>query len=400
MADALSRTIGPVRLDALPDPNGVITDLAKWFGSGGTILGYPLLDLLGDHVKAPTILSDLAAGRAPQVTMSWAGVSLKPAKGFVTSAGATMDITVKAGPVENSTTCTLKKFGLQFPPAGPVLRLDFGTVVYSQREGQPPDLDIDHVTPSFLGELAFVEELRKAIDIGNAAKYVDVTTTSVAVHYEYAAPPIPFGAFMMRNIAMAARLTVPYDGSGVTLTLGFSSRANPFQLSVLMFGGSGYAELELTNAGIRRIEAALEFGAMMAVDFLIAHGEVHVLGGVRFTLQANGTVSITGYLRMGGSVDVLGLISVSIELTIELSYDGNTNALVGRATLVIELDLTLWSDSVELDTGTWTLAGGSPHRDAAPTFFAALDAMPRPAGDPGLDAWRAYRRCFDGVGVS
>ncbi len=51
-------------------------------------------------------------------------------------------------------------------------------------------------------------------------------------------------------------------------------------------------------------------------------------------------------------------MSVSVELCIALAYQPATNALVGRATLVLEIDLTLWSDSVELDSGAWVLAGG------------------------------------------
>ena len=412
VADALSRKWGPVNLASLPNAEGAIADVAKLFGDDANILGFPMRKLLGSSSKAPKIVSDLLDGRAPQVTMEWKAVPLKADGGFVAAPDATFDLTVRAGPEESSIVARLNKFGLQFPPSDPVLRLTFETLTYTQSNGQPPALDVGHVDVAFTGDLSLVDELRKAVDLGSAAKLVDVTSSAIAVHYAYVAPPIPFGVFSMRDIAMSTRLTIPYDASPILLELGLSSRAKPFALSVLMFGGTGYAELELDNGGIRRIEAALEFGAMMSVDFLVAHGEVHVLGGIRFEVRPNGSVSVSGYLRMGGSVDVLGLISISIELVVELAYDSDSNALVGRATLVLQIDLTLWSDSVELDTGPWVLAGGTHHVNgsafhaALPRFAAQPFAAQRGGGDtdaaeddPGLAAWRRYQRCYAGGGA-
>jgi hypothetical protein len=97
-------------------------------------------------------------------------------------------------------------------------------------------------------------------------------------------------------------------------------------------------------------------------------------------------VSLTGYLRMGGCVEILGLVSISIELCVALSYRSDRNALVGRATVVIEIDLTLWSDSVELDSGEWVLAGGSGGGQRV-SFLAAGE-------DDGLRRWREYRAAF------
>ena len=121
---------------------------------------------------------------------------------------------------------------------------------------------------------------------------------------------------------------------------------------------------------------------------MIASGEVHALGGVRFVLERDGAVTVTGYLRIGGSVEVLGLLTVSIELCLSLTYKSERNALVGRATLVIEIDLTLWSDSVELDSGEWVLAGDEER------FQALAGADPAAFADEGLARWRSYRAAF------
>jgi len=76
-------------------------------------------------------------------------------------------------------------------------------------------------------------------------------------------------------------------------------------------------------------------------------------------------------------------VSISINLLVTLSYrDGNR--LVGRATIVVEIDLTLYSDSVEIDSGEWVLAG-SDHAQGL-----------LPAGDDGLEAMvAAYQSAFE-----
>jgi hypothetical protein len=58
--------------------------------------------------------------------------------------------------------------------------------------------------------------------------------------------------------------------------------------------------------------------------------------------------SLTGYLRIGGEVSVLGLISASIELRMELTYEFGSGKVVGRATLTIEVKIIFFTISVEL----------------------------------------------------
>ena len=384
--DAISRKTGPVNLSALPTVPGTTIDPKALFPADATILGFSMRDLIAELHQPPTIISDLVSGTAPAVTMKWDGVTLGSHDGFVADANATLDLTVKTAPGATSTHCGLHNFGLRFPPGeDAVLALRFAAITYDQNNGQPPRLDTSGVSAQFLNDLRLLEKLADAVDLRQAGRLIDIHDNAVTVHYTFAPPPISTGAFVMRNIAFTTAITVPFDARPVTVTLSFSSRANPFQLAVLMFGGTGYAELELDKTGLRRLEGVLEFGAIAAVDFVIARGEVHVLGGVRFTLEPNGSVTVTGYLRIGGSVDILGLVSVSIELIISLAYQSARNALVGRATIVVTIDLTLWSDTMEIDSGEWVLAGDQSHTRPLAAATAAFD---------GLAQWRSYRQAF------
>ncbi len=218
------------------------------------------------------------------------------------------------------------------------------------------------------------------------------------------------GAFLLRGIAGRVGVDVPFDGHPVTVSLAFASRDNPFHLSVLMFGGGGYIDLQIGPSGLIQCEASLDFGAWVAVDFIVASGEVHALGGLRYLQRPNGAVELEGFIRIGGSVEVLGLVAVSIELVVTLHYEQaeptvsppRPSRMVGRATLVLEVDLTLFSESVDIDSGEWVLVGSDQPpsqvgmarlRDAVllvrpgPEFSAAED-------DPGLKAWRTYCEAF------
>jgi hypothetical protein len=198
------------------------------------------------------------------------------------------------------------------------------------------------------------------------------------------------GVFALSNLAFHSEVDVPFDAEPVTVSIGFASRDKPFALSVLSFAGGGYIDIRITADG-PQVEASLEFGAQLAVDFLVAAGEVHALGGVSY-VQSGSDVAIAGYLRLGGSLEILGLVSVSVELRIGLTYDTDGERLVGRATLVLEIDLTLWSDSVEIDSGEWVLQGGSTHGDRPRP--QAVDA---PVTAEELVAWQAYRAAFTGA---
>ena len=58
--------------------------------------------------------------------------------------------------------------------------------------------------------------------------------------------------------------------------------------------------------------------------------------------------SLTGYFRLRGEVDVLGLISASIELYLALTYEFDTGKMTGRATITVEVKVLVFSGSVEI----------------------------------------------------
>ena len=406
-ANLISRELGPVASDALPPelaeglPAGLPEFNLETAYKGATLLGFPLAALikLPEDALPPAIVQLFKGGVPDGMRMNWT-LDLDEHGPFRPGPETKLDLTVECTLAKRETTCKVNDFKLVLPPGGSgdgLLTLEFEALRFTQREGQAPDLEIVGLQVGFGGALKLFQELQqeleKVIDLPDNRPTVDVKPTGLTAGYGISVPSVPTGAFLIRNIAMHVGVDVPFDGKPVSVSLSFATRHDPFNVSVLMFGGGGYIDLTLGPEGLTRLEASIDFGASLEIDFFIAKGEVHALAGVRFT-QSGGTIAIDGFIRIGGSVEVLGLVSVSIELVVTLTYDdrdGN-NRLVGRATLVIEIDLTLYADSVEIDSGEWVLAGssdvGDRNRMGPPDGLLVAEES-----DP-LDELRRYREAF------
>ena len=105
--------------------------------------------------------------------------------------------------------------------------------------------------------------------------------------------------------------------------------------------------------------------------------------------------SLTGYFRIRGEVDVLGLISASITLELSLKYEFASGKLVGRASIDVQVSILFFSFSVSVSCER-RLAGSN----GDPTFaeflgIAADGTVPDPGGaDGGVPAWTDYCSAF------
>ena len=81
---------------------------------------------------------------------------------------------------------------------------------------------------------------------------------------------------------------------------------------------------------------------------IVASGSVHIMAGVYLKLDLTSNESqLTGYLRAGGSLDVLGLISASVEFYLGFTYYfGPPCKIAGEATVTIEVHVLFFSASV------------------------------------------------------
>ncbi|GAA2929979.1 hypothetical protein GCM10020221_27220 [Streptomyces thioluteus] len=174
-----------------------------------------------------------------------------------------------------------------------------------------------------------------------------------------------------------------------------------------MLGGGGFFGIVLTPRNVAVLEAALEFGAAVSLDFGVASGSVSVMAGIYFRLEADtGECRITGYFRARGEVDVLGIVSASIELCLDLSYESAGGTVYGRARITISVHIGFWSQSVTLEcekrfAGSGPppqpLAAGSPEPVRPPTFAEMMAPYPDPVTGLRRDPVDEYCTAFASV---
>jgi hypothetical protein len=114
-----------------------------------------------------------------------------------------------------------------------------------------------------------------------------------------------------------------------------------------MFGGGGFFAMVLTSEKIQLIEGSLEFGGSFSMNIGVASGGVSLMAGIYFKYE-EGNVTLTGYVRCTGSLDVLGLISISAEFYLALTYDSGRDSVYGQASLTVKIKIIFFSIKVTL----------------------------------------------------
>jgi hypothetical protein len=188
-----------------------------------------------------------------------------------------------------------------------------------------------------------------------------------------ALPTLGFGIFSLSNLALRGYLEVALrDRITVAAGLGLSSRERPFQLAVLFLSGGGWFEAGLVFEPSKPLGSILSVGIAAGASLLFNIGVA--AGGVSCLLDAgiesrNGAIRFIVGITLAGELRVLGLVSVSLVLRLELRYQSD-NSLYGSGRLRLKIRIC-WFIKINVDVGfDIRLAGGSRQALAA----AALEA--------------------------
>lgn len=406
VAAAPSMAVDRVHRDG-PTVANLPTDPTKLFAPSAKLLGVvPLVDIIGQLTGRPTITWSRAP--TPRATLHWTERLTREKGPFEPMAGCTVTLHVRTelvdGRPQSTTDGTVTNFaiGIPSPKEGKYLvKLGFTALKFHAEPGKLPETTLEISSARLGQQLKFVQKLSTYLPgIGTKAPTVDVGAREVRVRYALAvSPPPQLGVFVLQNLLLQAGITLSLGDDPVTVDFAFGARHRPFLVTVMGFGGGGYLELGIRaggdDSGLERFVGGIEFGAAVAMDFGVARGEVHVFGGVVFTKRGS-AIEVAGYLRIGGSVRVLGLVSVSVELTISLTYV-EPNVLRGEARLLIAVDLTFWSTSVEI-TCEKTFIGSDETvapRDRGALAAAGPSSVQQAWGPVGSSfPWHTYCQAF------
>jgi hypothetical protein len=279
-------------------------------------------------------------------------------------------------------TCALNDFVLDLE----VLILTFERIQIQAVAGKKMDVDVKFTGFVFAGPLSFIETLREVIPFDGFSDPPDiqVSPSGITAGFTMGLPNLSFGVFSLENLSLGAGFNVPFIGPPVSTWFQFCTRENPSRLTVSLFGGGFFFGVTVNPDGLQIFEGAIEFGAAISVNFGVASGSVSAMAGLYFKIESS-DVTLAGYFRLRGEVEALGIVTVSIELYLEMRYESASGKCVGTATLTIEVDVTLFSVSVSISCSKKFAGAG-----ADPTLFELLDVQP----DATSADWNAYCAAF------
>lgn len=301
-----------------------------------------------DNTKAPTAL-DTTLDWSPSVTQDPSGI-------FLPQSGSKLSIKAKIhtpfanpGQTTFSVDVSLTSFELQlFGNAAPFIGVTFKKVTFKFGTGAKTVVDPEIDTVTFLGPLTFINDLEQLLtSLGGPS--IDISDGGITAAYALPLPSISVGVFGLENLKIDAGLTIPFDGTPVRVRFGLCTRDDPFILTIEMFGGGGFFALAIGADGIESIEVSLEFGAAISLDLGVASGSASIMAGIYFELQEipKKQITLTGFLKADGSVEVLGIITISIEIYLGLTYL-DPGKSYGEATVTVSVKVFCFSASVSM----------------------------------------------------
>jgi hypothetical protein len=243
----------------------------------------------------------------------------------------------------------IRDFELHLVGSEPLVRIAFDHLSFQAGSSGKPEVDVVIQKNEFVGILAFIETIKDLIPFDGFSDppFFDVDSQGLKAGFTLALPSLSIGVFTLANMSLGADVQVPFLGKTTSVGFNFCTRERPFTLAVVFLGGGGWFGLRIGPDKLQELELGLEAGAVLAIDLGVASGSISAMIGIYMRLEGD-KGSLTGYFRLRGEVDVLGLISAAIELYLSLSYEFDTGKMTGQATITVQVKVLVFSGSVEI----------------------------------------------------
>ena len=372
---AISRAFGPTGGDAQKMADGQfnpleIFDINSVKLLGGISLGDIIKDLVfnnaasvGSQIPGLTTERD---GDIFRTTYTW-GLDqdkLVDTGLFVPNAGATFSLTavletpLNGGDPTFSITGELTNFSILLLPTAELqlVQLNFQSAKFVAEKDKKLDVAVNLGGIQFLGILEFVAQLSQFIPLDGFSDppslEISQSPPGVEVGFSAGIPTIGIGIMTIQNVSLGASFFLPFGQDPMNFHFAFCERQQPFILTVYIFGGGGFFSMDVGSKGVVMIEAALEFGVSAAINLGVASGEASMMAGFYFQ-KTGADFILTGYFRAYGSLSVLGIITVSLEFYLGLSYASkgitpHGGKLWGQASLTVKIEILFFSTSVSV----------------------------------------------------
>lgn len=237
----------------------------------------------------------------------------------------------------------LKSFKLDFA----ALIVTFEKVTFSVgRKGQELHPSISNV--EFAGLLTFLEDLKGMLAQDTRPYgFMDLQADHVEIGFNFPIPTITAGVFSLSKVSFSFGFKIPFFGDPFVFRFHIAEEDHHFLITIWVFGGGGYFEIELGLDGVRALDAIIEVGATKQFELgkLVSAG-VKAMLGVHLHYQAEkDEVKLRGYLHLSGELDFGGIVTISLEIDFDLTYNITTKKLSGDASITFSVKVFLFSVS-------------------------------------------------------
>lgn len=298
------------------------------------------------------------------------------------------------------------------------LTLKFRGAEFTTEAGQKPRFDIDYDDYEIGPELEFVQQLQSIMSPkeGSGAFILpNFSPPSIEAGYKLQLGMFSIGVVSFFNISLNTSAILPFTDSDARFRASLSKRDDPFTISYLPYGGSGFFAIEANTDGIIGFEASFEFGGAAAFGFGPLTGEGRLMAGFyirQITLSGGRKLTeIQGTFFVGGSASIW-IFSFGASLSVRL---GMVNGdMSGEAVFTysfsigikdFDFSVTVWkqegkgfsgSDRASLSSGTRFASNGAfdPNGNRKildPRKTAVVEAKV----DCACDRWRSYTHYFE-----
>ncbi|HVJ44288.1 MAG TPA: ATP synthase F0 subunit B [Dongiaceae bacterium] len=308
----------------------------------------------------------------------------------------------------------LRNFQVELLPSAKFFIVGFNKIVFLSKNGAKPNVDVQISDVRLGEELAFIEQLGSIFSPGSGF-YLGITPAGVEAGYRYEFPALFAGGFNIVQLALEAGVRLSFTGAPVRSWFAVSSRERPACMFSGIYGGCCFFGIDVDPTGVRKLEASFEFGAISFMSIGVASGMAYATGGVYFK-TADGVAQLSGFFHCGGSFDIAGLVTLSLEFYLGFTYrraNGQSTA-VGECELTVEIEYGFFDVSYKLHQqkvlqgsgGNSSEQDGEPERLTAEAMIgqpaiaappAATDARRKPKTPPTAslkEEWDTYRAAF------
>ena len=305
---------------------------------------------------------------------------------------------------ETTVDVTVRNIMVQLPPPNPIIAVAFSKIRFLDPPDGPADVDVDIAAVRFLGALTFLDPIQEFLAGLGGGPRLDIRDDAIEADLTFPLPDISLGVLGITGLEVGTGLVIDLTGGPLRSAFNLGTRSDPFTLSVMGFGGSGSVELEASPhpVGIVRLELSLAFVIELSINVGVAKGSLRASFGASLELTAilvddevSADVTLGAFLNILGEVEVLGLVSIVVEVLLTLEYTASTSLLVGEATVEASVDLTFIEKEISFTISQeMALGDGAGARSALARSAGTETAGGFRTRFPTPQLWETYCAAF------